>query len=180
PAAEVQRLFDEGKYRDPDPNTTEPGFHKPHRQAFTYLKVSFAPFLEEAKKQITEEQIKEAYEKDISQGLHKVPELPPTTPPAGEKNEGEKATDEKPADSSEKPAQEKDKESPAPAAEKPAEKSDKKDGQCGDADEAQAEDKTAKTEEPAKEKAEKLADDKKPADEKKSTDEKSAEVKPEE
>jgi len=190
PAAEVQRLFDEGKYRDPDPNINEPGFHKPHKLAFTYIKVSFAPFLEEAKKQITEEQIKEAYEKDISQGLHKVPELPPTTPPAGEKKEGEKATDEKPAnekpsdqkpaDSGEKPAQEKDKESPAPAAGKSAEKSDKKDGQCGDADEAQAESKTAKTEEPANEKSEKPAGDKKGADEKKPADEKPAEVKPEE
>jgi hypothetical protein len=32
--------------------------------------------IEEAKKQITEAQIEEAYQKDISQGLHKVQELP--------------------------------------------------------------------------------------------------------
>jgi hypothetical protein len=184
PAAEVQRLFDEGKYRDPDPNINEPGFHNPHKLAFTYLKVSFAPFLEEAKKQITEEQVKEAYDKDIGQGLHKVQELPPATPPAGEKKDGDKATeekpadekpsDQKPADASEKPAQEKEKSPSAPPADKPAEKSAKNDGQCGDADEAQAENKTANTEDAAKEKSEK------PADEKKPTEEKPAEAKPEE
>src|SRR5207302_8463410 len=32
--------LDEGKYRDPDPNINEPGFHKPHKLAFTYVKVS--------------------------------------------------------------------------------------------------------------------------------------------
>ena len=83
------------------------------------MTVSFAPFLEEAKKQVTEEQIKEAYEKDISQGLHKVQELPPITPPAGAKKDGEKATEEKPAD--EKPADQK----PATSDAKPAEEKDK-------------------------------------------------------
>ena len=38
----------------PNPNIDEPGFHKPHKLAFKYLKVSFAPFLDEAKKQITD------------------------------------------------------------------------------------------------------------------------------
>jgi hypothetical protein len=86
-AAEIQKLYDEGKFRDPNPNFDEPGFHKPHKLAFTYLKVSFTPFLDEAKKQITEDQIEEAYKKDVEQGKHKVQELPPTTPPTGEKKE---------------------------------------------------------------------------------------------
>src|SRR5437868_1403301 len=100
-AAEIQKLFDEGKFRDPNPNIDEPGFHKPHRLAFTYLKVSFTPFLEEAKKQITEEQVEEAYNKDIEQGQHKVQELPSTTPPGqseSEKKEGEQPSAEKPAE----------------------------------------------------------------------------------
>ena len=68
-----------------------PGFHKPRKLAFKYLKVSFAPFLEDAKKQITEEQIEEAYQKDVSQGLHKVQELPAEP----EKKESAEATPEK-------------------------------------------------------------------------------------
>jgi hypothetical protein len=122
-AAEIQKLFDEGKFRDPNPNIDEPGFHRPHKLAFTYLKVSFTPFLDEAKKPITEEQIEEAYKKDIEQGLHKVQELPSTTPPGnteGEKKDGEQPSAEKPAD----------KEAPAAeakgATEKPAEKSAEK------------------------------------------------------
>jgi hypothetical protein len=101
PAAEIQKLFDEGRFRDPNPNIDEPGFHKPHKLAFTYLKVSFTPFLEEAKKQITEEQIEEAYKKDIEQGQHKVQDLPSTTPPEksdAEKKEGEQPAAEKPSD----------------------------------------------------------------------------------
>jgi len=134
--AEIQKLFEEGKFRDPNPNVNEPGFHKPHRLAFTYLKVSFTPFLDEAKKQITEEQIEEAYKKDIEQGLHKVQE-PPSTSPAeksdGEKKEGEQPSAEKPADK-ESPSAEAKSTTEIPAA-KPAEKAaDSKPRDKGDCD----------------------------------------------
>jgi hypothetical protein len=136
--AEVQKLFDEGKFRDPDPNIDEPGFHKPHKLAFSHVKVNFTPFLDEAKKQITDAQIEEAYQKDIEQGLHKVQELPPTTPPGekkdgdkpegdkteGEKSDAEKVPDAKPVDA--KPAE------AAKEADKPAEeKKDSPPGGCG-------------------------------------------------
>jgi hypothetical protein len=111
--AEVQKLFDEGKQRDPDPTLDEPGFHKPHRLAFKWLKVSFTPFLDEAQKQITDAQIEEAYQKDISQGLHKVLELPASTPGAEGTKEAEKSAEDKPA--TDKPATEK----PADAAASP-------------------------------------------------------------
>src|SRR5262249_20333789 len=116
--AEIKKLFDEGKYDDPNPNVDEPGFHKPPKLAFKYLKVSFAPFLEEAKKQITEAQTKEPYEKDMAKGLQKVPELPadPT------KKDGGEAASEKPADKpEEKPAEKPEEKS----AGNPVEKSDK-------------------------------------------------------
>jgi len=119
-AAEIQKLYDEGKFRDPNPNFDEPGFHKPHKLAFTYLKVSFAPFLDEAKKQITEEQIEEAYKKDIEQGKHKVQELPSTTPPTGEKKEDNKEVEK---DEANKEAEQKKNEQPQ--ADKSQDKSDK-------------------------------------------------------
>jgi hypothetical protein len=172
---EVQKLFDEGKYRDPDPSVDEPGFHKPHKLAFKYLRVSFAPFLEEAKKQITEEQIEEAYQKDISQGQHKVQERPAEQ----EKKESTEATPEKPADSS-SPDATKDSAKPpaeAPATEKPAaskpeekqpeEKSGDKGG-CELTDDPPAADKPAESksdDKPAEPKAENAPADK-PASEK--------------
>src|SRR5262245_23782122 len=117
--AEIQKLFDEGKHRDPDPTMDEPGFRKPHKLAFKYLKISYTPFLDEAKKQITDEQIEEAYKKDIEQGLHKVQELPPST--------DKKDDAEKPADDSEKKPDDKPKpdDQPAPpeaSPDKPVEK----------------------------------------------------------
>lgn len=103
---EVQKLFDDGQYRDPDPNVDEPGFRKPHKLAFKYLKVSFEPFLEEAKKQITDAQIEEQYQKDIAAGMHKVLELPadkkeetpPTDKPSAEKKEEGTTGTDKPSD----------------------------------------------------------------------------------
>ncbi len=121
--SELQELFDKGKNRDPDPNLDEPGFHKPHKLSFKWLKVNFTPFLEEAKKQITEQEIEEAYQKDISQGLHKVQELPPATGPAtDEKQEGgqpaaDKSVEEKPAEKKPTDKQPAD----SPLSEKPAE-----------------------------------------------------------
>jgi hypothetical protein len=146
---DAQKLFDEGKYRDPDPSVDEPGFHKPVKLAFKYLKVSFAPFLEEAKKQITEEQIEEAYQKDISQGLHKVQELPvdPTKNDATEATP-EKSTENQPPDATKdaaKPATETPQEKPTDKpADKPEEKSNDKGG-CELSDDPPPADKPAET-----------------------------------
>lgn len=135
-AKELQALFDEGKNRDPNPNLDEPGFRKPLKFAFKWLPVSFTPFLDEAKKQITEEQIQQAYEQDISQGLHKALELPPATKEEGDKPQsdqpgtepGEKPADgakpangEKPAGSEKPAADAKPEQTTKPQTEKPSE-----------------------------------------------------------
>lgn len=136
----LRALFEKGRDRDPNPAFPEPGFYRPQKAAFAYFKVDFAPFLEEAKKQITEEQIKAEYEKAISQGQFKVLDLPPESDapaqegepksdtPAEDKPADEKPADDKPADdkpADEKPAEEKPASDAAPAAEdKPAPPSD--------------------------------------------------------
>jgi hypothetical protein len=81
--AELLAIYEKGKRFYPDPALAEPGFRRPHRIAFEYLKVDFKPFLDEAKKQITDEQVAKQYELDVAQGKHKVVELPPdpTKPP---------------------------------------------------------------------------------------------------
>jgi hypothetical protein len=132
--AELRALFEEGKHRDPNPALPEPGFHRPAKAAFAWLKIDFKPFLDAAKKQITAEQVAQQYELDKTQGKHKVLELPmdPTKPavekPGEEAQPGEakpeattpadpKQTDEPGAD---KPAESKPAE-PKPAEPKPAE-----------------------------------------------------------
>jgi hypothetical protein len=144
---ELEKLFEEGKQRDPDPTVDEPGFRKAHKIAFKWLKVSFTPFLDEAKKQITDEQIQEAYEKDISQGLHKALELPPEKKEEAEKSPADQPTAEKPAEA-EKPADSPKEDSAKPAADspqapktddKPAGKTDEPQSGCGAAEEEQEE-----------------------------------------
>jgi hypothetical protein len=92
---ELRALFEEGKGRDPDPNRAEPGFHRPQRIAFEYLKIDFAPFLAEAKREITDEQIAKQYELGKTQGKYKEIELPPVEdgPPADKPPTDKPATD---------------------------------------------------------------------------------------
>jgi hypothetical protein len=134
--AELLKLFEEGRMRTPDPEFPESGFRQPHRLAFEYIKVDNAPFLEAAKKEITDEQIAAEYEKGKAAGNFKVEEKPadPATPaeaPADPSKPADpaKPADEKPADpakpNGEKPAGDKpaeDKPADATPADKPAEK----------------------------------------------------------
>jgi hypothetical protein len=131
-SAEIQKIWEQGRFRDPNPNWHEPGFRKPHKVAFEYVKVDFKPFLDEAMKKITDEEVKKQYELDIAQGKHKDLELPPAssptpdtpqsedkkTDPAEAKPSETKPTDQKPAD--EKPADPKPAEAKADPAEPPA------------------------------------------------------------
>jgi hypothetical protein len=170
--AELLKLFEEGRTRLPHPAFDEPGFMQPHKVAFGYVKADFAPFLEAAKKEITDEQVAKAYEEGKAKGEFKVEEPPPPKP--GEKPEekpGEKPAEkpgEKPADpnapkepgetpkTGDKPATDK----PAtdkPATEKPATGKPTTDKPAGE---------EPKTDKPAAKPAEKPAD--KPADKKNS------------
>ncbi|QDU28361.1 hypothetical protein ETAA8_34610 [Anatilimnocola aggregata] len=77
---ELKKLFEEGRMLPPNPEFPEPGFRQPHRVAFEYVKVETAPFLEAAKKEITDEQIAAEYEKGKAAGRFKVEEKPAETP----------------------------------------------------------------------------------------------------
>ena len=174
--AELTAIFEKGKNRNPDPASAEPGFHKPHRVAFEYLKIDFNTFLDEAKKQITDEQVAERYEQDVAQGKHKVLELPPdpTKPPesppepAGDKPPDTKPDETKPDDTKPDAAKPDEK----PAENKPAEpqpESSEDEGSCQEEPAEKTEDK------PAEKPADKPAEDK-PA--KATTTDKPGDVKP--
>lgn len=131
--SELQALFEEGRRLLPNPAFEEPGFKQPHKVAFQYVKSDLAPYLEEAKKEITDEQIAKAYEEGKAKGQFKVVEPPPMNPTVkpGEKpadpadpnapadKPGEKPADN-PADPEKKPATEEPKADDKKPAEKPA------------------------------------------------------------
>ncbi|MCH5376771.1 MAG: hypothetical protein JJ992_22625, partial [Planctomycetes bacterium] len=110
-ADEVKHLYEEGKDRYPNPYSPEPGFKRPLKIAFEYLKTDFDVFLQAEMAKVTDQQVREYYEQNKQD--FKVPELPPV--------EDEPATDEpaKPA------ADAKGDETPEPEAPvKPEEKAD--------------------------------------------------------
>jgi len=119
---ELRAMFEKGRDRDPNPNFPEPGFYRPQKAAFEYFRVDFKPFLEDAKKQITEEQIKAEYEKAISQGQYKQLELPPESDDAPG---ADAPKDEPKTDNPDQPKEEGTANPPAddgtPATKKPAE-----------------------------------------------------------
>jgi hypothetical protein len=183
-ASEIQTLFDDGKYRDPNPMLPDPGFRKPHKVAFTYVRVDFAPFLEAAKKTITDEQIKEQYDKDIAQGLHKVPELPADKPADDKKDEDKKEADKKEEEKKDdKPADDKEKKEEPTGTEEKKGQEEKKDDKAAPSPEDACQEPEKKSEEPKaddKKADEKKADEKKddkPADEKKEDEKKPEEKK---
>lgn len=135
--AELQKLFEEGRMTPPNPEFPFPGFRRPHRVAFEYVKVDNIPFLEAAKKEITDEQIAAEYEKGKAAGRFKVEDKPAEKP--AEVKPGEAPTDpSRPADPAKpgegKPADEKPAEN-KPTEEKPAEP---KSGDAKPADEPKA------------------------------------------
>jgi hypothetical protein len=73
--AEIQSLYDDGKDRYPNPYRREPGFKRPLRIAFQYLKADFERFLEAEMAKVSDEQVQEYYEKNKQD--FKAPELPP-------------------------------------------------------------------------------------------------------
>ncbi|WP_425613693.1 hypothetical protein NA78x_003531 [Anatilimnocola sp. NA78] len=129
--AQLRELFEEGRMQPPNPQFPEPGFRRPHRIAFEYVKIDNAPFLEAAKKEITDEQVADEYEKGKAAGLYKVEDKPAEVPAPTKPGEtpADPAAPKDPADPA-KPEEKKPEDKPAdakaeekkPAEEKPAEK----------------------------------------------------------
>jgi len=192
--SELEKLFEEGRNRLPNPAFPEPGFRQPHKVAFQYVKAELTPFLEAAKKEITDEQIAKAYEEGKAKGEFKVEPPKPMDPmkPADPADPAKPVDPAKPTD----PAKPEERPGEKPA-EKPAEPNTPKDEKSTDKpaekpaepkNEPKEEDKPAeKKAEPKKNEGSSLprdiqlvnfqADDKK-ADDKKKTDNKKNEDKP--
>lgn len=122
--AELQKLFEEGRTRLPNPAFPISGFMQPHKVAFQYVKADLGEttdkdgkrvitpgsFLDVARKEVTDDQIAKQYEEGKAKGEFKVVEPPPApvSPVKPEEKPGDKP-EEKPADPN------------APKDEKPAE-----------------------------------------------------------
>lgn len=113
--AEIREFFARYKFQEPDPNSPEPGFRRPHRVAIEYFRADYNRFVDPSK--VTEEEIRKYYEENKDFEF-----LEPQAPPAGTPPEGAKPAEKPVEKPTEKPA-EKPTEQPAG---KPAEKPDAK------------------------------------------------------
>jgi hypothetical protein len=134
PATEINRVYQEGKDRFPDEQSSLPAFRRPYTANFEILTGSLEEFIQRELPNFSEEQLRQEYQRRLDGGDFKMPELPPEEPAPAEPADkpadapAEKPADapaEKPADApADKPAEPADKPADAPA-EKPAEPADK-------------------------------------------------------
>jgi hypothetical protein len=121
-AAQLKSLYEElkGRYRLVD--VPDNGVRRPEEVAFEWVKADINTFLQEEKKNITDEQVKEYYEKNKNQ--YKKPRKPPVQPPKTEsenKNETETKPEEVADPAKSEPKPEGDKPATAEKADAPAE-----------------------------------------------------------
>lgn len=133
--AQKKELFE--KYKDvvATPFSPEPGFARPHRIAFGYVRVDFQPFLDKAKAEVTEEAIRADYDEKMKKGELTVPVERKEEKPDDIQPEDAKPEDAKP-DEGDKPEEKKDEKEPEnqdakegdkPAEEAPPEEDDEQD-----------------------------------------------------
>lgn len=102
PAASAEQLrgfFDRYKDDLPEARSPNPGFREPHRAKYEYLVAKREAFVDKAKKEVTDAQIAEFYEKNKATMFRERPKAEPKTekePPAADDKTGDKAG-EKPA-----------------------------------------------------------------------------------
>ena len=121
--ATLEKFFEKYKDRLPDAASPEPGFKELPRAAFQYFKADFAKFQEEMKPKVTDEEIRDYYEKNKAQFVElDLPEQPADDSAPGEAKPDEDAEkapgNEGSGDESKEPAE------PKPAGESAPQASD--------------------------------------------------------
>lgn len=112
--AEAKQYFEEYKNRLPEPGSPEPGFKQPQKAAFQYFKADFNQFVERAEKDVTDEQIREYYEKNKDARFRQA-QLPPEAESKPAKPEEKPAAE--PAKTEDKSSEKAEENKPQPKAE---------------------------------------------------------------
>lgn len=121
--SEIRELFGRYKHQEPDPNSPEPGFRRPHRVAIEYFRADYSRFVDPSK--ISEDEIRKYYEENKDFEFVEPEKPPPAAAPAegkpSEKPPG-KAAEKRPEKPAEKPLEKPADKPPEKPAEKPQEK----------------------------------------------------------
>lgn len=111
--ATLEKLYEEGKDRNPDPTSPEPGFRKPYAANVEYVAAHLEDFIGREIDKLTEEQLRTEYKRRVESGDFVEPEMDFTNP-LGNATGGVIA----PPATTEEPAGD---DQPAPAGDAPAE-----------------------------------------------------------
>ena len=96
---ELRTLYAKAKEFLPHPSNPEPGFRRPYQANIEFLIADLGIFLKDEEAKLTDEMLKESYEKRVAnEGAFKVPveEFKPTEPPTTDKPDGDKPDGDKP------------------------------------------------------------------------------------
>ena len=100
-AAEIKRIYDEGKFRFSDPVSGEPGFRVGKKVKIQYLMADLDTFLTNEMNEITDKMVQEEYDRLVEVGDPMVMEIVPKqdpVPPIAERKEDSPADTEKKGD----------------------------------------------------------------------------------
>ena len=89
--SDVQRLYDQHKERLPSPANSDPGFKRPLRRAFHYVKADMATAMAEGAAAVSAQEVEEYYNAHLHD--FRRADLPDATPPAGSTDELDKLLD---------------------------------------------------------------------------------------
>ena len=125
PATEINRVYQEGKDRFPDEQSSLPAFRRPYTANFEILTGSLEEFIQRELPNFSEEQLRQEYQRRLDGGDFKMPELPPEEPAPAEPGDKPAEPADKPAEPGDKPADPPAEKPADPPADKPAEPADK-------------------------------------------------------
>jgi hypothetical protein len=97
---EIQEIYDEGKNLLPNPNSEVAGFMRPYLANVEYVESRFQTWIDREKEKLTEEEIREEYDRLVTLGQLKVPEEE-ESPADQEKSPEEERESDEMSDSSE-------------------------------------------------------------------------------
>lgn len=114
-AATIQKLYDEGKDRNPAPNSATPGFRKPYSANIEYVSAHLEDFIGREVEKFTEEQLRTEYKRRVEGGDFTMPSMDFSLP-------GDEQAAEEPAAPTDSPEESASPEesSPAESPEQPA------------------------------------------------------------
>jgi hypothetical protein len=181
-AAQKDKLYADFKDNVAAPFSPDPGFARPHKIGFGYVRIDFQPFLDKAMAEVTDEAIRADYDKKLEAGELTVPlekkKDGETSDPDKSNPDDKQPEDKTPSDEDKEKGDQPDQENPDKKQPEKKESGDEPPPKNDDQDELKDQDENDEAQEPAADAGDEGASDDKPEAKKPGDDDKPADEKP--